>query len=111
MRTVKQILFIVALTIFTLSQTQASTVVLNSTENKSSSTSIAEKYSLKNIGNASLKTSTFYTLRSSLEFKGMAANKSNANYLKFNKGNISYVIPYRYKMVLSRFKTPSPTQP
>jgi hypothetical protein len=111
MRTVKQILFIVALTIFTLSQTQASTVVLNSTENKSSSTSIAEKYSLKNIGNASLKTSTFYTLRSSLEFKGMAANKSNANYLKFNKGNISYVIPYRYKMVLPRFKTPSPTQP
>ncbi len=111
MRTLKQILFIVALTIFTNSQVQASTVVLNSTETKSNTSSISEKYSLKNIGTTSFKTSTFYTLRSSLEFKGMAANKSNANYLKFNKGNISYVIPYRYKMILPRFKTPSPTQP
>jgi hypothetical protein len=111
MRTFKQILFIVALTIFTNSQVQASTVVLNSTETKFNTSNISDKYSLKNIGTTSLKTSTFYTLRSSLEFKGMAANKSNANYLKFNKGNISYVIPYRYKMILPRFKTPSPTQP
>ncbi len=111
MRTFRQILFMLALTIFTYSRSEASTVVSSSTESKSLSTSIAEKFSLKNIGSASLKTSTFFTLRSSLEFKGMAANKSNANYLKFNKGNISYVIPYRYKMVLPRFKTPSPTQP
>ncbi len=111
MRTVKQILMITLLTMFMNRQANASTLVLNSTETKSNTTAIAQKYSLKNIGSASLKTSTFYTLRSSLEFKGMAANKSNANYLKFNKGNISYVIPYRYKMVLPRFKTPSPTQP
>ncbi|MEY3377263.1 MAG: hypothetical protein RLZZ328_264, partial [Bacteroidota bacterium] len=45
MRTFKQILFIVALIVFTNSQVQASTVVLNSTETKSTTSSIAEKYS------------------------------------------------------------------
>lgn len=111
MPTLKNILFIGCLTVLINSQLKASTVVLSSTELKSNATTIAEKYSLKNIGTASLKTSTFFTLRSSLEYKGMASGNANANYLKFNKGNISYVIPYRYKMVLPRFKTPSPTQP
>ena len=74
------------------------------------------KYSLKNIGNLTHKTATFYTLKSSLEFKGIASmnmngSVNNSNYLKYNKGNISYVIPYRYKVVLSKFKTPSPVQP
>jgi hypothetical protein len=77
---------------------------------------MVEKYSLKNIGNLTHKTATFYTLKSSLEFKGIASmnmsgSVNNSNYLKYNKGNISYVIPYRYKVVLSKFKTPSPVQP
>jgi hypothetical protein len=48
-----------------------------------------------------------------LIFKGFSTTTTDANssYLKFNKGNISYVIPYRYKVVLPRFKTPSPVQP
>lgn len=111
MRTLKNILFVACLTVLVNSQAKASTVVLSSTELKSTSVAIANKYSLKNIGTTSLKTSTFFTLRSSLEYKGMAAGNANANYLKFNKGNISYVIPYRYKTVLPRFKTPSPQQP
>ena len=106
------------LTIYTLTWTAATdnigVIGYNIYQNgtlKTTTTTIAEKYSLKNIGTSSLKTSTFFTLRSSLEYKGMAAGNANTNYLKFNKGNISYVIPYRYKMVLPRFKTPSPTQP
>lgn len=110
MRTIRPILIIALLTILIHSQSNASTVVSSTTELKSTSLSIAEKYSLKNIGTTSLKTSTFNTLRSSLEYKGMAAGNANATYLKFNKGNISYVIPYRYKMVLPRFKTPSAPQ-
>jgi hypothetical protein len=106
MRTIKQILFIGCLTILINSQSHASTVVLSSTELKSNAASLAEKYSLKNIGSSSLKTSTFNTLRSSLEYKGMASGNANANYLKFNKGNISYVIPYHHN-VLSKFKTPT----
>lgn len=111
MRALKNILLVASLTILMIRQAKASTVVLSSTELKSSSATLAEKYSLKNIGSSTLKTSTFYTLRASLEYKGMASANANANYLKFNKGNISYVIPYRYKMVLPRFKTPAPPQP
>ena len=76
---------------------------------------LVEKYSLKNIGNSTLKTATFNALKSSLIFKGFsnttASADANSNYMKYNKGNISYVIPYRYKVVLSKFKTPSPVQP
>jgi hypothetical protein len=89
----------------------ASTIVNGSTESKK----MVEKYTLKNIGNLTHKTASFYTLKSSLEFKGIASmnmngSVNNSNYLKYNKGNISYVIPYRHKVILSKFKTPSPVQ-
>jgi len=108
MRTVKNILLLAFLTLSVSSELGASTILISSNELKTDAKNSAEKYSLKNLGSLSHKTTTFYTLKSSLEFKGMNVN---ANYLKYNKGNISYVIPYRYKMVLPRFKTPSPTQP
>jgi hypothetical protein len=114
MRTIKNILLSLCLTLVLLisESSYASTIVNGSTESKK----MAEKYSLKNIGNLTHKTATFYTLKSSLEFKGIASmnmngSVNNSNYLKYNKGNISYVIPYRYKVVLSKFKTPSPVQP
>ena len=76
---------------------------------------IAEKYTIKNISSFTHKTATFNSLKSSLVFKGFSVNTPNAdvnsNYIKFNKGNISYIIPYRYHVVLSKFKTPSPVQP
>jgi len=51
-------------------------------------------------------------LKSSLEFKGFSTSNSiynvnTAAYLKYNKGNISYVIPYHYKVILPKFKAPS----
>ena len=114
MRTIKNILISTCLTIVLLisESSYASTIVNGSNESKK----MVEKYSLKNIGNLTHKTATFYTLKSSLEFKGIASmnmsgSVNNSNYLKYNKGNISYVIPYRYKVVLSKFKTPSPVQP
>jgi hypothetical protein len=114
MRTIKNILLITCLTTVLLisESSYASTIVNGSTESKK----MVEKYTLKNIGNLTHKTATFYTLKSSLEFKGIASinmngSVNNSNYLKYNKGNISYVIPYRYKVVLSKFKTPSPVQP
>jgi len=71
-----------------------------------------EKYSLKNLSALSHKTASFASLKSSLEFKGFSTSNSiyNANtaaYLKYNKGNISYIIPYHYKVILPKFKTPS----
>jgi hypothetical protein len=76
---------------------------------------VTEKYSLKNLSSLSHKTSTFASLKSTLEFKGFGSsnvnsmyNTSTAAYLKYNKGNVSYVIPYHYKVILPKFKTPSP---
>lgn len=108
MRTIKNIFYMACLALLVSKQVTASTIVISSNELKTDAKNVSEKYSLKNLGSLSHKTSTFYTLKSSLEFKGMNAN---SNYLKYNKGNISYVIPYRYKMVLPKFKTPSPVQP
>lgn len=107
MRTVKNILFIACLftALFLSSSVYASSIVTGTTiESKKAE----EKYSLKNLGSLAHKTATFYTLKSSLEFKGFSNSSivSN-NYLKYNKGNISYVIPYRYKVILPRFKTPT----
>jgi subtilase family serine protease len=78
---------------------------------------VAEKYSLKNLSSLSHKATTFHDLKSSLVYKGLTvhANMNGASnqttYLKYNKGNISYVIPYKHKLILPRFKTPSPQQP
>lgn len=114
MRTIKNIFFSICLSalLFLTIHSYASTIVNGSFESKK----MAEKYSLKNLGNLTHKTATFYTLKSSLEFKGVASvnmngSEMNSNYLKYNKGNITYVIPYRYKMVLSKFKTPTAVQP
>jgi len=114
MRTIKNILISTCLTVVLLisESSYASTIVNGSTESKK----MVEKYSLKNIGNLTHKTATFYTLKSSLQFKGitsfnMNGSVNNSNYLKYNKGNISYVIPYRHKVILSKFKTPTAVQP
>lgn len=113
MRTLKSIVFTICLALAISSSLHASTIVFGTIEIKADSKKAADKYSLKNLGSLTHKTSTFYTLKSSLEFKGINTNAgiSSANYLKYNKGNISYVIPYRYKMVLPKFKTPTPVQP
>jgi hypothetical protein len=86
----------------------ASTIVTGTIESKK----LSEKYSLKNLSSLTHKTASFATLKSNLEYKGFAttssiSNSSTANYLKYNKGNVSYLIPYHYKVILSKFKTPS----
>jgi hypothetical protein len=91
----------------------ASTIVTGTTESKK----VTEKYSLKNLSSLSHKASTFRDLKSSLLYKGltvsttMTSGLGQSNYLKYNKGNITYVIPYRHKVILPRFKTPSPQHP
>jgi hypothetical protein len=91
----------------------ASTIVTGTTESKK----VTEKYSLKNLSSLSHKASTFRDLKSSLLYKGLSVSTTvtsglgQSNYLKYNKGNITYVIPYRHKVILPRFKTPSPQHP
>jgi hypothetical protein len=111
MRILKTILltsFLVCLLL--ISNASKASVVIGTT----ATINAGEKYSLKNLSTLSHRTATFSTLRFSLDFKGFAntnnnpiLNASNEAYLKYNKGNISYVIPYKYKIILPRFKTPS----
>ena len=88
----------------------ASTIVSGTSDSKK----VTEKYSLKNLSSLSHKASTFRDLKSSLLYKGLSVSTTatsglgQSNYLKYNKGNITYVIPYRHKVILPRFKTPSP---
>ena len=112
MRTIKNILFISFVFVLLLAPTVSNaTVIINGYADAKNN---AEKYSLRNLSALTHKTATFYNLKSSLVFKGLAnttSGNSTSNYLKYNKGNISYVIPYRYKVVLPGFKTPAPVQP
>lgn len=113
MPTIKNIFFVTMSTCLLLLAvtSNASIVITGTTEaNKAS-----EKYSLKNLSSLSHRTISFSTLKGSLDFKGFASgnstsiyNTNTAAYLKYNKGNISYVIPYNYKVILPRFKTPTP---
>lgn len=94
------------------STVHASTIVTGTVDSKKS-----EKYSLKNLSSLGQKASTFQQLKSGLVYKGLTVQTNlngianQSNYLKYNKGNITYVIPYRHKIILPKFKTPSPQHP
>ena len=113
MRTLRNILTSVVFLTVVNSTVSASTIVSSTSESKK----VTEKYSLKNLSSLSHKASTFHDLKSRLLYKGLTVSTSmntgigQTNYLKYNKGNITYVIPYRHKVILPRFKTPSPQRP
>ena len=113
MRTLRNILTSVVFLTVVNSTVSASTIVSSTSESKK----VTEKYSLKNLSSLSHKASTFHDLKSRLLYKGLTVSTSmntgigQTNYLKYNKGNITYVIPYRHKVILPRFKTPSPQHP
>jgi len=112
-RTLRSILTSIVFITVVSSSVHASTIVSGTSESKK----VSEKYSLKNLSSLSHKASTFHDLKSSLLYKGLTISTSlngglgQTNYLKYNKGNITYVIPYRHKVILPRFKTPSPQHP
>ena len=113
MRTLRTILTSFVFITVVTTTVHASTIVSSSSESKKAS----EKYSLKNLSSLSHKATTFHDLKSSLVYKGLTVHanmngtSNQTTYLKYNKGNITYVIPYRHKVILPRFKTPSPQHP
>ncbi len=113
MRTLRTILTSFVFMAVVSSTVHASTIVSGISESKKAT----EKYSLKNLSNLNHKANTFYDLKSSLVYKGLSVHANingssvQSNYLKYNKGNITYVIPYRHKVILPKFKTPSPQNP
>jgi hypothetical protein len=111
MRTIKNILYISLLTgIFLVSMNSYASVIVTGTIEKKKT---SETFTLKSLSFSNHRTATFATLKSSLQFKGLVnADAKNGlaggnSYLMYNKGNISYVIPYHKNVLTTKFKTPS----
>jgi len=74
-----------------------------------------DKYSLKNLNKLSKNYSLSSLRTSTFQFKGFyqvdPTSGSQANsYLSLQRGNITYVFPYKYKVKVPRFATPTPPQ-
>jgi hypothetical protein len=76
-----------------------------------------EKYSLKNFNKNFYKKASPFTLTAGYQFKGVEivnqkADITGINYntmLRYEKGNTTYIYPYKHKVSVPLFKTP--TQP
>jgi hypothetical protein len=73
------------------------------------------KYSLKNFSSLSHKGLSFSSLKASLQYKGPqsltgSTSGSDAGTLRFDNGNTSFVYPYKIKVKVPKFKTPTPSQ-
>lgn len=62
--------------------------------------------------NLSLNLSSGYTYRDNRSFGFRKGNKENAfnTIITYQKGNITYILPYKNKSVIHRFKTPEKPQ-
>ena len=80
------------------------------------------KYSLKNLhlrSTKSFNSSSLHSLKN-FTFKGIHELPSppqamqggvSTSYMRFEKGNTSFVFPYKYQIKVSKFATPKPAQP
>jgi hypothetical protein len=76
------------------------------------------KYTLKNLNLLNSKSLSYSSLKATMQYKSIqtlgsqlkANNNTEMNsMLRFDNGNSSFVFPYKFKVKVPRFKTPSPT--
>ena len=73
------------------------------------------RYSLKNLSLLSHHNLSLSNYKLGLQFKGsdilnqkISANSTEINsMLRFDRGNITYIMPYKFKIKMPKFKTPS----
>lgn len=73
------------------------------------------KYSLKNFNNNFYKKASPYSLRAGFQYKGTqvmgqqkdATGTTLNNMMRFEKGNTTYIYPYKHKVNVAVFKTPT----
>ncbi len=79
----------------------------------------AKKYSLSNLHHLSRKNISLFNLKSGLLYRGSQifsdkSTKNNNNtsefisILQFERGNTTYIMPYKMKIKVPKFKTPTP---
>jgi hypothetical protein len=75
------------------------------------------KYSLKNLSALSHKSLSFTSLKIGLTYKGMQQASSSketasgiemSSMLRYDNGSTTYIVPYKFKVKTSKFKTPAP---
>ncbi len=106
------ILFAAIALVVCVDLTLASTTYSTITDEKAES----KKYSLKNLANYNKKLS-LYSIKSGLSFRGaeILNNKKFAtgvelnSMMRFDRGNTSYVMPYKLKVKVPKFKLPTPS--
>jgi hypothetical protein len=75
------------------------------------------KYSLKNLSHYSHKTFSISLIKAGLEYNGTHILKMQNfpsgtevnSIMQYKNGNTTYVFPYKFKVHVPKFKTPSPT--
>ncbi len=92
-------LFVVATAVFAVDG-----IVIRSKASKSSFSNMKKNITL------SLNTGFNYRDNKSFGFKKAGASNSFNTVITFQKGNIKYVIPYKHKTILQKFKTPEKPQ-
>ena len=74
-------------------------------------------YSLKNFNRNFYKSNSIFSLRSGFNYKGTRflsqRNQPNGDItitsmMRFEKGNTTYIYPYTHKVIVPKFKTPTP---
>lgn len=74
------------------------------------------KFSLHNLNALNHKGLSFTSVRSAMQFKPQYSSKENVfgsettSMMRFDNGNTTYVMPYKFKIKAPRFKTPAPQQ-
>ena len=74
------------------------------------------KYSLKNFNKTFYKKASPFSLTAGFQYKGTqvmnqhrdATGTSYNSMMRFEKGNTTYIYPYKHKVTVSVFKTPTP---
>jgi hypothetical protein len=75
------------------------------------------KFTLKNLNLINSKSLSYNSLKSTMQYKSIQTlgfqlkgnNNSEMNsMLRFDNGNSSFVFPYKFKVKVPKFKTPSP---
>lgn len=76
------------------------------------------KFTLKNLNLLNSKSLSYSSLRSTMQYKsiqtlGLQLKVNNGteinSMLRFDNGNSSFVFPYKFKVKVPKFKTPSPS--
>jgi hypothetical protein len=74
------------------------------------------KFTLKNLSSLSSKGLSYSSLRSSMQYKSIQTlglqikgndNSEMSSMLRFDNGNSSFIYPYKFKVKVPKFKTPT----